>query len=82
MQTKTLSLLEEFKQLPLEEQTAFFQEVQSVLQASMSAILPTNPTSKGGKLSQLRHEISSPVQTEQEIDEWIKSIRSEWDRDF
>ena len=78
----TLDLLEAFKSLPPEEQEAFLKEIQQVVQLASKKVpdLPIISHGKGGDASRFRQKLH--IQTEEEINEWVKSMRDEWERDF
>jgi anthranilate phosphoribosyltransferase len=82
MLPQTLDLLEAFKSLPAEEQEAFLKEIQQAIQPVPKKVpdLPIISYGKGGDASRYRQKLN--IQTEEEINEWVKSMRDEWDRGF
>ncbi len=82
MLSQTLDLLEAFKSLPAEEQEAFLKEIQRASQPIPKKVpdLPIISYGKGGDATKFRRK--RDLQTNDEQDEWIKSMRDEWDRGF
>ncbi|TAE19570.1 MAG: hypothetical protein EAZ95_01530 [Bacteroidetes bacterium] len=82
MLPNTIDLLEAFKSLPTEEQTAFLEEVQKLIEPAPKTIpdLPIISHGNGGDVSRLRRKRN--LQTNDENDKWIKDMRNEWERDF
>lgn len=82
MLPNTLDLLEAFKSLPTEEQQAFFKEIERVIHPISEKYSDLPIISKGSGLDASRLRQKFNIQTESEIDEWVKNMRNEWDRGF